>query len=929
MLEKLGFSSVDELIEKTVPKEIVREQGYWEEKTETQALAKLEAMMEKNVVLKNFIGQGYYGTHTPLVILRNILQNPAWYTAYTPYQAEISQGRLEMLLNFQTMVCDITGMEVANASLLDEATAAAEAMSMSYAISNHKKPKFFVSENIFPQSLEVIKTRAGHMGVEVVIGDIMKTEMQKGEYCGVLVQYPDNKGRVIDAKFAAKKTHDAGAMFIMGTDLMANTLLKSPGEYGADIVYVNSQRFGVPMGYGGPHAAFFATKTKHMRKMPGRIIGVSKDKMGNQALRMALQTREQHIRRDRASSNICTAQALLANVAASYAIYHGPNGLRDIAHRINSFASLTRNHLKELGYTVEAFPIFDTVTLYDVQASSLAAEFAEKGINIRQIDESTVSVSFDETHMVEDVQNLIETFAAHKGKTANPDLFQEYAQMQNTLPKNVQRGTELLSHPIFNEIHSEHQMLRYLYRLQNKDISLCNSMISLGSCTMKLNATCEMVPISWEKVANMHPYTPMDQAQGYREMILDLEDKLKMVTDYYDISFQPNSGAQGEYAGLLAINEYQKGIGQEHRNICLIPVSAHGTNPASAVMAGLKVVTVNCDEEGDIDIEDLTAKAQEHASNLSCFMITYPSTHGVFESRVQEYCDIIHNNGGQVYMDGANMNAQVGITAPGFIGADVCHLNLHKTFSIPHGGGGPGMGPIGVKEHLSPYLPSSCHYERPGGKIMGQLSSTQWGSASILPISWMYCQTLGSKGVTEATKHAILNANYIAGRLNGHFDVLYKGENGTNAHEMIIDFRSIKAGCGISEEDVAKRLMDFGFHAPTMSWPVVGTLMIEPTESEDQGELDRFCDALIKIREEIRQVEEGTIDAHNNPLKNAPHTLQAITGEWDHPYTREEAAYPLPWIAPRGKFWPTVSRIDNVYGDKNLCCLSPDWDLYV
>mmetsp|Transcript_32983 Transcript_32983/g.72931 ORF Transcript_32983/g.72931 Transcript_32983/m.72931 type:complete len:1042 (+) Transcript_32983:156-3281(+) len=932
MVAATGFSSMDALIDATVPAAIRRKDNmplgkYDDGMTESNFLDYFKKMALKNTVNKSYIGMGYYNTYIPNVILRNVLENPGWYTQYTPYQAEIAQGRLESLLNFQTMVCDLTGMSISNASLLDEATAAAEAMTMCSAVARGKKPKFLVSSKCHPQTIDVVKTRADGLGLVAEVVDEDKFEYGK-DVCGVLLQYPATDGTVEDYKALVQKAHAANVKVCVSTDLLALTMLAPPGEWGADIVIGSAQRFGVPMGYGGPHAAFLACHDEYKRIMPGRIIGVSVDAQGKPALRMAMQTREQHIRRDKATSNICTAQALLANIAALYAVYHGPEGLKTIAQRVNGLSAVLAAGAKKLGHSVPSKPFFDTVSITVGDANKFMELALAEGLNLRKIDAKTIGISLDETTRLEDVDVLFRVLNCGK-----PVSF-----TASGLAPEVQAGvgafarsSKFLQQPIFNSYHNEHDMLRYLKRLENKDLSLAHSMIPLGSCTMKLNATAEMIPITWPELANLHPYAPVDQARGYMEMFTDLSAQLCSITGFDAMSLQPNSGASGEYAGLMAIRAFHKANGQGHRNICIIPVSAHGTNPASAVMAGMKIVTVSTDSQGNVNIEELRKKAEEHSKNLAALMITYPSTHGVYEDGVDEICRIIHKHGGQVYMDGANMNAQVGLTAPGIIGADVCHLNLHKTFCIPHGGGGPGMGPIGVKAHLAPYLPS--HPVVPTGALphkpdnaqpFGTMAAAPFGSSLILPISFAYISMMGSKGLTDASKHAILKANYMAKRLGSHYPVLFKGPNGTCAHEFILDLRPLKDSAGIEAEDVAKRLMDYGFHAPTMSWPVPGTLMIEPTESESKAEIDRFCDAMISIREEIREIEQGKADKENNVLKHAPHAPDVVLADkWERPYTRERAAFPARWVR-QAKFWPTVSRVDNVYGDRNLVTRIPE-----
>jgi glycine dehydrogenase len=929
MLSTLNLSSLDELTDTTLPSVLKRTKlPEWPPKTEQQIIAEAKEIGARNQLLKTYIGCGYYGTYTPPVILRNVMENPAWYTSYTPYQAEISQGRMESLLNYQTMVSSLTGLEITNASLLDEATAAAEAMVMAYSACDKKRMSFFLSERVYPQTKAVIQTRAAALGIKVVIGSLDDVNFEANEYFGVLAQSPDNFGEVRDFTELVSRTHAARAIFIVGSDLLALTKIKSPGEMGADIAYGNSQRFGVPMGYGGPHAAFFSAKREHLRRMPGRIIGVTRDSFGNTAYHMTIQTREQHIRREKATSNICTAQALLANMAAMYGIYHGPVGLLRIADRVNAMAYILRDELRGLGYKVITQNPFDTLILKEVDAFALTKALEDEGINIRRIDKNTVGVSLDETTTPEDAAGLVTSFARFKGHDCHVDFRAEFDARLPDLPASLKRTTPIMTLPIFNSIHSESQMLRYMYRLQLKDISLANSMIPLGSCTMKLNSTVSMIPVTFPEFGNIHPFVPARQALGYEALVNTLRTKLIAITGMDEVSFQPNSGAAGEYAGLITIMKYHEINGQSHRKTCLIPVSAHGTNPASAALAGMKVVVVQCDKDGNISLEDLKLKAEQNASSLGCLMMTYPSTHGVFESSVHEVTDLIHSYGGQVYMDGANMNAQVGLISPGDLGADVCHLNLHKTFSIPHGGGGPGMGPICVKAHLAPYLPYSVH-EGKGG-IGGQVSGSHWASASILLISWAYIEALGTEGLIRSTQVAILNANYIAKRLSHAYEIVYTGQNDRVAHELILDLRPFKQSAGITEEDVVKRLIDFGFHGPTMSWPIPGTVMIEPTESEDKGELDRLCEAFLKIREEIAEIEGGRMSRTDNVLKNAPHTLGAIMGQdWTHPYTREQAVFPLPWIKIRGKFWPTVGRIDKVFGDKNPVCSCPDIQQYV
>lgn len=918
MLRTVGVGSLDELIDQTVPANIrmTRALNLPAPRSESQALADLRAIAHKNRLYRSFIGQGYYDTITPPVILRNVLENPGWYTQYTPYQAEIAQGRLEALLNFQTLVTDLTGLDIANASMLDEATAAAEAMTLARRAqkSGSTANVFFVAETVHPQTIEVVKTRASALGYEVVIGDPVAWDYA-AETFGVLLQYPDTNGSVHDYSEVIAAAHAHGALVILATDLLALILLKSPGDLGADVAIGNTQRLGVPMGYGGPHAAFMATRDVYKRNLPGRLVGISQDATGKPAMRLALQTREQHIRRDKATSNICTAQVLLAILASMYAVYHGPDGLRRIAERTHLYAEMLASALREAGYTLDDAPIFDTVKVNlgrNGQAQIVAAAL-EQGINLRIFDNGAVGISFDEVVTLEELQTLLGLF----GVVMSAQEIEALAESVDlSLPANLARTSAFLTHPVFNSFHSETEMLRYITRLQSRDLSLANSMIALGSCTMKLNATTEMIPITWPEFSKLHPFAPRDQAQGYTELFTNLEGWLAEITGFAATSLQPNAGSQGEYAGLLTIRAYHAANGQGHRNVCLIPASAHGTNPASAAMAGMEVVVTACDAQGNVDISDLRVKAEQYADRLAALMITYPSTHGVFEAAITEITAIVHANGGQVYMDGANMNAQVGLCRPGDLGADVCHLNLHKTFSIPHGGGGPGVGPICVAAHLAPYLPGHAAMDE-AQLSAGSVSAAPWGSASILPITYAYIAMMGAEGLTEATRMAILNANYIAARLAPYYPVLYTGANGRVAHECILDMRQLKPW--VEVEDIAKRLMDYGFHAPTMSFPVPGTLMVEPTESESQAELDRFCDAMIAIREEIRAIETGASDAHDNALKHAPHTAEVLAGEWDRSYSREQAAFPLPWVRER-KFWPYVSRIDNVYGDRNLVC---------
>jgi len=927
MLSELGYKSLKELTDATVPAAIRLQQplALGEPFAEHELLEQLHTLASDNQVLRSFIGQGYYDTITPGVILRNVLENPGWYTQYTPYQAEISQGRLEALINFQQMVEDLTGLGMANASLLDEGTAAAEAMHMCFGQADHKRAKFWVHDASHPQTIAVMRTRAEPLGIELAVGTLAEIEAGlEANVAGVLLSYPSTDGQVLDHRALCAKIHAAGAYVAMATDLLALTLLVPPGELGADIAVGTAQRFGVPMGFGGPHAAFMACSDAFRRQIPGRIIGVSRDNKGKTAFRLALQTREQHIRREKATSNICTAQVLLAVMSSMYAVYHGPEGLTAIAKRVRAYTALVAAGLSKLGFKVRPGTYFDTLRL-DLDAhrqASVLAKAIEHGLNLRRYDDG-VGISCDETTTLADVGALLEAFGAD-----NVDLEQlVVATNVPELPAAVKRTSAFLTHPTFSRYHSEHEMLRYINRLCAKDLSLTTSMIPLGSCTMKLNATAEMIPVTWPTIGGLHPFAPAEQWGGYRALFERLEAWLGEITGLPAVSLQPNSGAQGEYAGLLAIRGYHHARGDKHRTVCLIPQSAHGTNPASAVMAGMQVVVVASMPDGTIDLADLRKKAEQHRHNLAALMVTYPSTHGVFEEGIREVCEIVHASGGQVYMDGANMNAQVGLTRPAAIGADVCHLNLHKTFCIPHGGGGPGMGPIAVKEHLAPYLPGHP-LAAAGAQPIGPVSAAPWGSASILPISFAYIAMMGEPGLRRATEVAILNANYIAKRLGSHYPVLYTGSNGRVAHELILDCRQFKKTSAIEAEDIAKRLMDYGFHAPTMSFPVPGTLMIEPTESETKGELDRFCEAMIAIRAEIAAIESGAMDKLNNPLKNAPHTAAAVTGtEWDRPYTREQAAYPAPWLRVH-KYWPPVGRVDNAYGDRNLVCACPPVDAY-
>ena len=933
MLREVGATSLEDFIARVVPKEIrsIRPLQLPEAKAERSALSYLRKMADRNEVFTSMIGMGYYGTITPKVILRNVLENPGWYTAYTPYQAEVSQGRLEALLNFQQVIVDLTGLELANASLLDEATAAAEAMAMAKRVVKTTSNTFFVDRDTHPQTIGVIKTRADAFGYEVVIGD-PATDMKPESVFAALLSYPGSSGEVRDYRAIIDRLHGAGALAIMATDLLALALLTPPGELGADIAVGSSQRFGVPMGYGGPHAAFFATRDEYKRAMPGRIIGVSVDAEGQRALRMAMQTREQHIRREKATSNICTAQVLLAIVASMFAVYNGPKGIRKTAERTHRMAEIFASALTGLGFEIKTKAFFDTVTIHAPgRAQSLFARAKEKRINLRLVDADHLGVSFDQSTRRDELQRLLSVFRTNAAVELDIDSIDQ--TVTEVIPKPLQRTSAYLTHPVFEMYHSETEMLRYLRQLQSKDIALDRSMIALGSCTMKLNATTEMIPVTWRNFSLLHPFAPLEQAQGYQQLFEELEAMLAEITGFDAVSLQPNAGSQGEYAGLLAIAGYHASRGESHRDICLIPLSAHGTNPASAVMAGMKVVVVACDEHGNVEVDDLKAKAEANKANLAALMVTYPSTHGVFETAIKDICATVHACGGQVYLDGANLNAQVGIMRPAELGADVCHMNLHKTFCIPHGGGGPGVGPIGVKAHLAAFLPS--HDVMTGvnpaaieGKSHGAVSAAPWGSASILPISWTYIAMMGGDGLRRATITAILNANYMAKRLNPHFPVLYTGPGGFVAHECIIDLRWLKERTGLSVEDVAKRLVDYGFHAPTMSFPVVDTLMIEPTESEGKRELDRFCDALIEIRKEIAEVEEGRADKLDNVLKNAPHTHRLLLGDWKHPYSKEKAFFPLKGYA-HDKYWPPVARVDNVYGDRNLVCTCPPMESYM
>ena len=924
MLNELGFDNLDDLISKTVPEKILLKEdlGIGEPNSEYEALRKLKVISKQNRIYSNFIGMGYYGTYTPYVILRNILENPGWYTSYTPYQPEVAQGRLEMLLNFQQMIIDFTGLDIANASLLDEGTAAAEAVGLSYRICKNDSNIVFVSKDCHPQTIDVIKTRAEPLGLTVVIGD-EATDIKEDIVCGIL-QYPGTLGDIKDPSEAISKIHKNNGKAVLVCDLLALAKLKTPAELGADIAVGSSQRFGIPMGYGGPHAGFFATKDEYKRSMPGRIIGVSVDRHGNKAYRLSLQTREQHIRRDKATSNICTAQALLAIVSAAYAIYHGPDGLRKIAENTSQLAKNFADKIKQSGYELYSDHFFDTVTIKTLdKTDSIFRNALRQNVNIRKVNSEMLSVAFDERKNVYRANQLLKIFNCSEAIKENLN------ENLNNLPKNLLRTSEYLTHPVFNSYHSETDMLRYLKKLEDADIALNRSMIALGSCTMKLNAVAEMIPVTWREFSEPHPFAPVEQMEGYRTLFTDLKNWLRSITGFSGVSLQPNAGAQGEFAGLMVIKKYHENNGDKNRNVCLIPSSAHGTNPASAQMVGMKVVVIKCDEHGNVDIEDLKEKAKTHSENLAALMVTYPSTHGVFEEKISEICELIHENGGQVYMDGANLNALVGIAKPGKFGPDVCHINLHKTFCIPHGGGGPGMGPIACKRHLEVYLPNHSVIKDCGPVTgMGAVSAAPWGSSSILSISWMYIKMMGSEGLKKASQVAILNANYVAHKLKDTFPILYKGKNGNVAHECIIDIRKIKSEIGITEEDIAKRLIDFGFHAPTMSWPVAGTMMIEPTESEGLQEIDRFCNTLKKIKEEIDKVESGEYDKVDNPIKNSPHThVELIANKWEHKYEREEAAYPSEFLK-QIKYWPPVARVDNVYGDKNLVCSCPSIDEY-
>ncbi len=935
MLATIGVASIEQLVDETVPASIrlagelaIDATGEGREPGEDEIVARLRNLASRNRVLRSYLGLGYHGTRMPGVIRRNILENPGWYTQYTPYQAEISQGRLEALLNFQTLIADLTALPIANASLLDEATAAAEAMHLAAAVhpklEKIERPLFFVAADCHPQTIAVVRTRASAIGVEVEAGDPFAADLESGRIFGLLVQYPATDGRIHDYGPLAARVHVAHALFAVAADPLALTLLRPPGELGADVAIGSTQRFGLPMGFGGPHAAYFATREEFKRQMPGRLIGVSKDALGEPALRMALQTREQHIRREKATSNICTAQVLPAILASMYAVYHGPDGLTAIARRVHELAERFAAGVVRRGHRVPAEPFFDTVAV-ELAAGDADAQIAravERGVNLRRLDQRTVVVAFDETVEEHDLADLLTLFGDElRGLGAATSAGDP------ELPAPHARSSDFLTHPVFHRYQTEHEMLRYIRRLEGRDLSLAHSMIALGSCTMKLNATSEMEPISWPELANLHPFVPPEQSVGYRELLRELEGWLAEITGFQAVSLQPNAGSQGEYAGLLVVRAFHESRGEGERDVCLIPVSAHGTNPASAVMAGMRVVPVGCDTFGNIDVDDLRSKAEAHSTALAALMVTYPSTHGVFEASIREICDIVHHHGGQVYLDGANLNAQVGLCRPGDYGADVCHLNLHKTFCIPHGGGGPGMGPIAVGKHLAPFLPGHPLVACGGERAIGPVAAAPWGSGLILAIPWMYVAMMGGAGLRRATEMAILNANYLAARLAGEYPILYRGSQGRVAHEFIVDLRVFKLSAGIEAEDVAKRLIDYGFHAPTMSFPVPGTLMIEPTESESKAELDRFCEAMLAIRDEIRAIEEGRSDRKDNPLKNAPHPAAALVAEWNHPYTREEAVFPVAWVRER-KFWPHVARIDNVYGDRNLVCLCPPVEEY-
>ena len=924
LLKQLGYKDLEDFSKSVLPENIFTEEklGLDDALSEEEALKALKEISKKNIVYRSFIGQGYYGTVTPKVILRNVFENPGWYTSYTPYQAEISQGRLEALINFQTMVGDLSGFEIANASLLDEATAAAESMTLAHRVGKSKSQKFFIDQNCFPQTISVVTSRAKPIGIEVVIGDPQKLiELKEETYFGALLQYPGNDGAVIDFSRVIEGIHNQNGLAVMATDLLSLTILKSPGEMGADIAIGSSQRFGVPLGFGGPHAAFMATKEKYKRSLPGRLVGASVDASGKTAYRLALQTREQHIRREKATSNICTAQALLAIMAGFYAAYHGPEGLKQIAQSVHSKTNALATKINELGYDLRSSVFFDTISIHTKsQTQEIFSAAHDQLMNIRVLDEDHISISLDETTTNQEVNKIVKLFKPIERK--------EKVILSFDLPADLQRSSKYLTHPVFHMYRTETEMLRYIRKLSDKDIALDRAMIPLGSCTMKLNATSEMIPVGWEEFSNIHPYAPNDQTVGYKILIEDLETQLSEITGYSAISLQPNAGSQGEYAGLLAIDAFHKKNGDHQRKICLIPESAHGTNPASAQMAGMKVVAINCDKKGNIDLEDLKEKAEKYSTELAAIMITYPSTHGVFETTVAEVCTIIHGHGGKVYIDGANFNAMVGVCKPGSFGGDVSHLNLHKTFCIPHGGGGPGVGPIGVAKDLVPHLPTDPLVYKPSSNNVGPVSATNFGSASILPISWMYIQMMGASGLRKATQVAILSANYIAQKLSPYYKILYTGKNGLIAHECILDIRPLKELCGVEVDDIAKRLIDYGFHAPTMSFPVPGTLMIEPTESESLAELDRFIEAMICIRDEIGKVEDGTYTIDESPLRNAPHCAEKVTSDdWEYKYSRSLAAYPVD-LRGRNKYWPPVGRVDNVYGDKNLMCSCPSMSDY-
>lgn len=930
MLGTLGLSSLDDLVQATIPEPIRLQQplNLPESLSEQQVLSALQEIADHNHVFRSFIGMGYYDCITPPIILRNVLENPGWYTQYTPYQAEIAQGRLETLFNFQTMIADLTGLALANASLLDEATAAAEAMLMCRSLAKGDQQFFFIAEDCHPQTIAVVQSRAEPLGIKIQVGSTAHIPFGTEQFFGILLQYPTTEGYIRNYQDLITQAHHVGAFVVVATDLLALTLLRPPGEFGADIAVGSSQRFGVPLGFGGPHAAFLSTREEYKRQIPGRLVGMSRDASDHLAFRLALQTREQHIRRDKATSNICTAQVLLANIASLYAVYHGSEGLKRIAQRVHGMTAILAQGLIQLGCQLSTEPFFDTIRVKPLHLSTeqIVTESQARQVNLRLFEDGAFGISLDEVATTSDVDRLFSIFTS-KGRsqmtcssvaTASPP----------SLPESFARTSPFLTHEVFNRYHSEHELLRYLYGLQAKDLSLVHSMMPLGSCTMKLNATTEMIPVTWPKFGRLHPYAPKDQTHGYEELIRQLEAWLAEITGFAAVSLQPNAGSQGEYAGLMVVRAYHETRGQAQRNVCLIPVSAHGTNPASAVIAGFKVVSVACDNQGNIDLKDLREKAEQYRETLAVLMVTYPSTHGVFEETIREVCEVVHDHGGQVYMDGANMNAMVGLCRPGDFGADVCHLNLHKTFCIPHGGGGPGMGPIGVTPQLAPFLPSHPFRETGSQQAIGPIAAAPYGSPSILPISWAFIRLMGREGMTKATKVAILNANYMAKRLDKHYPILFTGKNGLSAHEFILDLRPFKKSAAVEVEDIAKRLMDFGFHAPTISWPVPGTMMIEPTESESKSEMDRYCEALILIRKEIEAIEEGRLPRDDNPLKNAPHTIETVASStWKHPYTQEQAAFPAPWLRHQ-KFWPAVSRIDNAYGDRNLVCTCPPMESY-